>query len=98
MLKMGIPKEAVERQKQLDSINTSSNIPIPPPPPPNFKNTRNNIPEINAEDLQNVVLKKGKPIKNKQNKENKEKNNDNAFEPPSLEELQITLSKLKKIN
>jgi len=95
MLKMGIPKEAVERQKQLDSINTSSNIPIPPPPPPNFKNTRNNIPEINAEDLQNVVLKKGKPIKNKQNKE---KNNDNVFEPPSLEELQITLSKLKKIN
>ena len=37
MLKIGVPKEAVEKQKLLDNA-TNSNIP-PPPPPPNFKNS-----------------------------------------------------------
>ena len=93
MLKMGVPKEAIERQKLLDNH-------IPPPPPLPISSTSstsqssNQIPKIKAEDLQNIVLKKPKKInKNKQ----KVKNN-NLFEPPSLEELQTTLAKLKKIN
>jgi len=87
MLKMGVPKEAVNRQKMIDG-----KIP-PPPPPPNLMNQKiksYNIPKINASDLQNVVLKKGKPITKK-----KIKKISNHFEPPSLEELQSTLSRLK---
>ena len=89
MLKMGVPKEAVEKQKLLDNA-TNSNIP-PPPPPPNFKNSLS-IPKINASDLRKVILKKSKPIQKKLKKKS------GLFEPPSLEELQTTLSKLKKIN
>lgn len=87
MLKMGVPKEAVNRQKMLDG-----KIP-PPPPPPNLMNSNNktySIPKINASDLRNVVLKKGKPITKP-----KIKKVSNHFEPPTLEELQSTLSRLK---
>ena len=59
MLKMGVPKEAVEKQKLLDN-DTNSNIP-PPPPPPNFKNSLS-VPKINASDLRKVILKISKPI------------------------------------
>ena len=84
MIKMGVPKAAVEKQKILDG-----KIP-PPPPPPGILSSSKPIPKINASDLKNVILKKGKPILKKKNKSN-------TFEPPSLEELQITLAKLKKI-
>ena len=87
MLKMGVPQEAVNRQKMLDG-----KIP-PPPPPPNLMNSNNktySIPKINASDLRNVVLKKGKPITKP-----KIKKVSNHFEPPTLEELQSTLSRLK---
>lgn len=87
MLKMGVPQEAVNRQKLLDG-----KIPLPPPPP-NLLNSNNksySIPKINASDLRNVVLKKGKPIT-----KSKAKKISNHFEPPSLEELQSTLSRLK---
>ena len=88
MLKMGVPQEAVKRQKMLDG-----KIPLPPPPPNliNQKSRSYNIPKINPSDLKNVVLKKGKPI-NKSKIRNK---NPNHFEPPTLEELQSTLSRLK---
>ena len=93
MLKMGVPIDAVNRQRKLDST-----IPPPPPPPPspaNFQKSEvsQSIPKIKASDLQNVVLKKTKPIQ-KQKRIKKS----NQFEPPSLEELQITISKLKKSN
>ena len=88
MLKMGVPKEAINRQKIIDG-----KIPLPPPPP-NLKTSSNaksyDIPKINASDLQNVILKKGKPISKP-----KPKINPNNFEPPSLEELQSTLARLK---
>ena len=76
-------------QKKMDKI------PPPPPLPINLKGEKTNysIPKIKASDLQNVVLKKSKPIQ-KQKRINKS----NQFEPPSLEELQITISKLKKSN
>ena len=95
MLKMGVPREAVDRQKRLDGYN----IPPPPPPPmpmssfhpsaPPNNNTTNDIPKINASDLRNVVLKKGKHIPKKKIK------NNNNFEPPTKEELQTTLSRLR---
>ena len=89
MLKMGVPQEAVNRQKAIDG-----KIPLPPPPPNliNMKNKSHSVPKINAADLRNVVLKKGKPLTKP-----KPKKISNHFEPPSLEELQITLSKLKNI-
>ena len=87
MLKIGVPKEAVQRQKILDG-----KIPPPPPPPGRIPSKKQyDIPKINASDLQSVVLKKGKPIHKKINSK------DNLFEPPTIEELQTTLSKLKSI-
>jgi len=92
MIKMGVPKEAVDRQKVLDSK-------IPPPPPPPLPNSNKlekksgSIPKINASDLRNVVLKKSKPISKP-----KIKRDPNHFEPPTIEELQSTLSRLRKTN
>ena len=91
MLKVGVPIDAVNRQRKLDST-----IPPPPPPPPaNFLKSKvsQSIPKIKASDLQNVVLKKTTKIKKP-----KLIRKSNHFEPPSLEELQITISKLKKSN
>jgi hypothetical protein len=87
MIKMGVPKEAIERQKILDGL-----IPVPPPPPLFSKSSiKKEIPKITSNDLKSVVLKKGKTIHKKINK------TENNFEPPTLEELQSTLSKLKSI-
>jgi len=87
MLKMGVPKEAIELKKLMDSKVPS------PPPLPNFKPSLP-VSKIKASDLQNVKLKKPKTIL----KERIVKKDSNHFEPPSLEELQITISKLKKSN
>lgn len=94
MLKMGVPKAAVERQRLLDGRVNSKGIPKPPPPPPGMlpeRSTTTTVPKINASDLKNVVLKKGKPIDKKPIKKDP-----NHFEPPTLEELQTTLSRLRK--
>jgi hypothetical protein len=99
MLKMGVPKAAVERQRLLDGKGTSKEIsvkgiPPPPPPPPGMlpeRSTTTTVPKIKASDLKNVVLKKGKPINKKPIKRVS-----NHFEPPTLEELQTTLSRLRK--
>ena len=85
MLKMGIPREAIELKRKMDSN-------IPPPPPLPISNKNKSIPKIQASDLRNVVLKKIKPNLKKM----KRQINPNHFEPPSIEELQITISKLKK--
>ena len=93
MLKMGVPIDAINQRKKIDNLI----VPPPPPPPlppPNFKSkTEIKISKIKASDLQNVILKKTKPIQ-KQKRIKKS----NQFEPPSLEELQIAISKLKKSN
>lgn len=95
MLKMGVPKEAVERQKLLDnkiSKPVFNSIPPPPPPPGILPGKKiNSISKIKASDLRNVVLKKSKPIEKKPIKKDP-----NHFEPPTLEELQTTLSRLRK--
>jgi hypothetical protein len=100
MIKMGVPKEAVHRQRILDGKIPIGKIPIPPipppPPPPNLMSQNKlsySIPKIKATDLQNVILKKSKPISKP-----KIKRDPNHFEPPTIEELQSTLSRLKKIN
>ena len=111
MLKMGVPKAAVERQRALDNRGPSNGIPPPPPPPPNINkgilpernnnttttnststNSTTNVPKIKASDLRNVVLKKSKYIEKKPIKKDP-----NHFEPPTLEELQTTLSRLKPV-
>lgn len=91
MKSMGVPLGAIELQKKLDR-NLNKNIPSPPVPPPlpNFKRSLP-VSKIKASDLQSVVLKKSKKI------ERKKIYSKTGFEPPSLEELQTTLSKLKKI-
>jgi len=97
MLKMGVPKAAVDRQRLLDGRGSSNKgIPPPPPPPPGIlpersNNTIKTVPKIKASDLRNVVLKKGKKIDKKPIKKDP-----NHFEPPTLEELQTTLSRLRK--
>jgi hypothetical protein len=99
MLKMGVPKAAVDRQRALDGKGTSNKgIPKPPPPPPpgmlperSTNASITNVPKINASDLKSVVLKKGKKIDKKPIKKDP-----NHFEPPTLEELQTTLSRLRK--
>lgn len=88
MIKMGVPKEAVELKKKIEN-----NIPPPPPPLPSFKKETGFISKIKASDLRNVKLKK---INKSNHNQKKYKNKSNHFEPPSLEELQITISKLKK--
>ena len=96
MIKIGVPKEAVQRQKILDGI-------IPPPPPLlinhsliTLSSDKNyNIPKIKSSDLKSVILKKN--INNNNLSRKKIIKNNNLFEPPTLEELQTTLSKLKKI-
>lgn len=99
MLKMGVPKAAVERQRSLDGKgNYNKGIPKPPPPPPpppgmlpERSTNVKTVPKINASDLKSVVLKKGKKIDKKPIKKDP-----NHFEPPTLEELQTTLSRLRK--
>ena len=89
MLRLGVPKEAVSRQRILDEKGTNK-IPPPPPPPPGMNNKSNDIPKIKASDLRSVTLKKTKPITKKIIIKDP-----NHFEPPTLEELQTTLSRLR---
>jgi len=90
MKKMGIPEGAINLQKNIDKRLTK-NIP-PPPPLPAFKHKSPSVSKIKASDLQSVVLKKSKKCEKKKNFSK------TGFEPPSLEELQTTLSKLKKVS
>ena len=94
MLRLGVPKEAVSRQKILDGKGTNNNPLLPPPPPPlpmmNKSNKSNDIPKIKASDLRSVTLKKTQPITKKIIIKDP-----NHFEPPTLEELQTTLSRLR---
>ena len=90
MLRLGVPKEAVSRQKILDGKGTNNNPPPPPPPLPMNNKKSNDIPKIKASDLRSVTLKKTKPIIKKTIIKDP-----NHFEPPTLEELQTTLSRLK---
>ena len=90
MIKLGVPKDAVNMQKMLDGLNK-----IPPPPPPpmpinGMKSTASDIPKISALDLKSVVLKKRQHMKAK-----KIIKEHGSFEPPTLEELQTTLSRLR---
>ena len=94
MKSMGVPLGAIEIQKNLDNnLNNNLNKNLTPPPPPPLPNFKRSLPisKIKASDLQSVVLKKSKKI------ERKKIYSKTGFEPPSIEELQTTLSKLKKI-
>jgi len=93
MKKMGIPEGAINLQKNLDK-GLCSGKGIPPPPPlPAFNGGGGGIPvsKIKPSDLQSVILKKSGAI------EKIKINSKTGFEPPSLEELQTTLAKLKRV-
>ena len=101
MIKMGVPKAAVMRQKMMDLPTEKRSLvihsgpgPPPPPPPPlaNSNKTTNSIPKIKASDLQSVKLKKNRAPRLLRKKTNA------SFEPPTLEELQSTLSRLKPVS
>jgi len=92
MRSMGVPEGAINLQIEIDKgLDKKLSKGIPPPPPlPGFNNSSFQVSKIKASDLRSVILKKSK--------ENKKIHLKTGFEPPSLEELQTTLSKLKKIN
>jgi len=103
MIKMGVPMAAVMRQKLMDGTCLSTHPgppgPPPPPPPPGSSSSsssspakKRSIPEIKASDLQSVKLKKNNHIRLPPKKMKL------SFEPPTLEELQSTLSRLKPVS
>lgn len=93
MLKMGVPQEAIELQRRIDSK-------IPPPPPILFKSsdptsTREGPRKITASDLKSVVLKKAtNEVKTKIRVSDDQMG---FFEPPSLDAIQMMLQNLKPI-
>lgn len=97
MLKMGVPKEAVDHQRSLDlNQKPQTQTPkcgIPPPPPPPIGGSSQPIPKITSSDLKQVVLKASshKP------KPKKPVSEDGYFEPPSLGDIQTMLKRLKPI-
>ena len=89
MRTMGVPEGAINLQKNLDK-GLNKNIPTPPPLPA-FMGKSSPVSKIKASDLQSVILKKSARI------EKKKIFSKTGFEPPSLEELQTTLAKLKRV-
>ena len=108
MLKMGVPKEAVDRQRALDlaqvpvRVQTPQRIPPPPPPPmtPSSGGSSNStgkapsVQKITSNDLKSVVLKKSE-----ERVLGPAIDRDMGyFEPPSLSDIQGMLKKLKPIS
>ncbi len=102
MLKMGVPKEAVERQKRMD-MSASKKIPVAPPPPipGNMSSVkRSEQPrKITSDDLLKVVLKKPteRNIKRGPVIVDTTDSQMGFFEPPSLQDIQKTLKNLKSV-
>ena len=103
---MGVPKEAVDRQREMDGVKTPSRIP-PPPPPPMMKQTQQKQtqqtqqqtgrPMIQAHELKNVKLSSStRRVKTKEPIQTKDKDM-GYFEPPSLGDIQSMLKKLKPV-
>lgn len=108
MLKMGVPKEAVDRQRALDlaqvpvRVQTPQRIP-PPPPPPMTPSSRGSskstskapsVQKITSNELKSVVLKKSE-----ERVLGPAIDRDMGyFEPPSLSDIQGMLKKLKPIS
>jgi len=100
MLKMGVPKEAVDRQRQLDQ---PGNVPpplksgIPPPPPlphPTHLHTKSKSPlMISSSDLINVKLKQTKT----KTKDPSTQDTQDRMDVPSLSDILQQLQKLKPI-
>jgi len=103
MLKMGVPKEAVERQRALDmtmGVKTQKvKIPygsVPPPPPPPCNSSESHPKKIEAKDLLSVKLKSSSErVVQDIKQENKEMG---YFEPPSVGDIQSMLKRLKPVS
>lgn len=102
MLKMGVPKEAVDRQRSLDlnqrtvtQISKKPGIPAPPPLPIGGSDRSHAPAKITSTDLQKVVLKSTSTTPLPPRAKNDE---DGYFEPPSLASIQMMLKRLKPIS
>jgi len=104
MLKMGVPKDAVDRQRHMDMAvlpkraSVPSSVPRPPPLPVPSSSSSSATVKIDAKDLLGVTLKSSsqrvlneKPIETTDNQEM------GYFEPPSLGDIQSMLRQLKPV-
>ena len=108
MLKMGVPKEAVERQRALDmtmGVKTqkvkipygSAHVPPPPPPPP-CNSSESHPKKIEAKDLLSVKLKSSSERVVPDIKPVEENKEMGYFEPPSVGDIQSMLKRLKPVS
>jgi hypothetical protein len=106
MLKMGVPKDAVDRQRQMDlavapkRASVPSSVPRPPPLPVPSSSSSSATVKIEAKDLLGVKLtssstrvlnEKPNPIETTGDQEM------GYFEPPSLGDIQSMLRRLKPV-
>ena len=109
MLKMGVPKEAVERQRALDmtmGVKTqkvkipygSAPVPPQPPPPPPCNSSESHPKKIEAKDLLSVKLKSSSERVVPDVKPVEENKEMGYFEPPSVGDIQSMLKRLKPVS
>ena len=105
MLKMGVPKNAVERQRHMDmnQVPLSRKVPTPPPLPSSGRvgvDTVNHQ-KITASDLRGVTLKKSSIHSLRDTDQDLSGSEDKTmgyFDPPSLGDIQSMLKQLKPIS
>ena len=102
MLKMGVPKDAVDRQRCMDmnQVPLSRKVPKPPPLPSSGGLGPGSEPKkITASDLRGITLKKSSL--REETGEDPMRSEDQTmgyFDPPSLGDIQSMLKKLKPIS
>ena len=108
MLKMGVPKDAVDRQRQVDMAvapkraSIPSSVPRPPPLPTpsssSSSSSSSSTVKIEAKDLLNIKLKSSSHrVLNEKPVEKTDNQEMGYFEPPSLGDIQSMLRQLKPV-
>jgi len=109
MLKMGVPKDAVDRQRCIDmnQVPLLRKVPKPPPPPPSSSGPAGSAGsagpagsrKITALDLKGVTLKKSslRSSKDTEDPMGSEDQTMGYFDPPSLGDIQSMLKQLKPV-
>lgn len=104
MLRMGVPKEAVDRQRAIDQpshtphpVNVKGKGPPPPPPmPTHLKTTSDSPPRISTTDLQSVSLRKSTERRPEAKKQKPDEMG--YMEPPSLSDILAARKTLKPVS
>jgi len=102
MLRMGVPKEAVDRQRALDQTpppGTTQRKGPPPPPPPlptHLKTSSEAPPRISATDLQNVSLRTS--TRRRPEAQPRTPDEMGYMEPPSLSDILAARKTLKPVS